>query len=105
MTGRILLVEADVVLGAVLSEVLRHNGYEVSVVSTLIEGEINRFQSLSAVVLDIDTTPAEHELGWLNRFQPYDESLPVVLIGLQVPQHAELYDPSGSVLGAEAVSQ
>lgn len=86
MTGRILLVEADVVLGAVLAEVLRNHGYEVSVVTTLIKGEIDRFQSLSAVILDIDTTSAEHELSWLNMFEPYDESLPIVLIGLQVPQ-------------------
>lgn len=92
VTGRILLVEADVVLGAVLAEVLRHNGYEVSVMHTLIKGEIDRIQSLSAVILDIDTTPTENVLAWLNRFQPHDESLPLVLIGLQVPQ--ELRDRS-----------
>lgn len=87
MTGRILLVEADVVLGAVLAEVLQHNGYEVSVVNTLIKGKIDPIPSMSAVILDIDTTPAEKELAWLNnRFQPYDESLPIVLIGLQLPR-------------------
>jgi DNA-binding NtrC family response regulator len=86
VTGRILLVEADVVLGAVLAEVLRHNGYEVSVVTTLIEGEINRFQSPGAVILDIDTTPVESELAWLDALWPYDESLPIVLMGLQVSQ-------------------
>jgi FixJ family two-component response regulator len=58
----------------------------VSVLSTLIEEEIDRFQSLGTVILDIDTTPAEKELCWLNRFQTYDKSLPLVLIGLQVPQ-------------------
>lgn len=87
MTGRILLVEADVVLGAVLAEVLQHNGYDVSVVNTLIKGKIDPIPSMSAVILDIDTTPAEKELAWLNnRFQPYDESLPIVLIGLQAPR-------------------
>lgn len=84
MTGRILLVEADVVLGAVLAEVLRNNGYEVSVVTTL-EREIDRVQSLNAMILDIDTTPTEDVLAWLDRLEPYDESLPIVLIGLQVP--------------------
>ncbi len=55
MNGRILLVEADAVLGAVLAEVLRHSGYEVIVVKTL-QGKVERFDSLSAVILDIDTT-------------------------------------------------
>lgn len=85
MTGRILLVEADVVLGAVLAEVLRHNGYEVIVVRTL-QGKGERIDSVSAVILDIDTTSAEKELAWLDALQPYDESLPIVLMGMQVPQ-------------------
>ncbi len=38
VTGRILLVEADAVLGAVLAEVLRHNEYQVIVVKTLMKG-------------------------------------------------------------------
>ena len=86
MTGRILLVEADVVLGAVLAEVLRHNGYEVIVVKTLIKGEIDRIHSMNAVILDIDTTTAEKELAWLDALWPYRESLPIVLMGLQVSQ-------------------
>lgn len=85
MTERILLVEADVVLGAVLVEVLRHSGYEVIFVRTL-RGKVEGFDSLSAVILDIDTTSAEKELAWLDALQPYDESLPIVLIGLEVPQ-------------------
>ncbi|TKS59626.1 MAG: hypothetical protein EWM73_03283 [Nitrospira sp.] len=85
MNGRILLVEADVVLGAVLAEVLRHSGYEVIFVRTL-QGKGDRFDSLSAVILDIDTTSPEKELVWLDGLQAYDESLPIVLMGLQVPQ-------------------
>ena len=85
MTGRILLVEADVVLGAVLVEVLRHSGYEVIVVRTL-QGKGERIDSVSAVILDIDTTSAEKELAWLDSLRSYDESLPIVLIGLQVSQ-------------------
>ena len=85
MTGRILLVEADAVLGAVLTEVLRHSGYEVIFVKTL-QGDVEWFDSLSAVILDIDTTSAEKELAWLDVLQPYDESLPIVLMGLQAPQ-------------------
>lgn len=86
MTGRILLVEADVVLGAVLAEVLRLNGYEVFVVKTLMKGEIDRIHSMNAVILDIDTTTAEKELAWLDALWPYDESLPIVFMGLQVSQ-------------------
>ena len=84
MTGWILLVEADAVLGAVLSEVLRHNGYEVILVRTLINVDIKH---IDAVILDIDTTSAEKELGWLDERQHNDdESLPIVLMGLQSPQ-------------------
>jgi DNA-binding response OmpR family regulator len=86
VTGRILLVEADVVLGAVLAEVLRLNGYEVIVVKTLMKGEIDRIHSMNAVILDIDTTTAEKELAWLDALWPYDESLPIVFMGLQVSQ-------------------
>ena len=85
MTGQILLVEADVVLGAVLAEVLRHSGYEVIFLRTL-QGKVERIDSVSAVILDIDTTSPEKELVWLGMFQPYDESLAIVLMGLEVPQ-------------------
>src|SRR5438874_11765312 len=85
-TGRILLVEADVVLGSVLAEVLRHHGYEVIVVKSVIRGEIDRMHSLNAVILDTDTTPAQKELAWLDALWPYSESLPIVLMGLQVSQ-------------------
>ena len=87
MTGWILLVEADAVLGAVLSEVLRHSGYEVILVRTLMNVDIEHIDSVNAVILDIDTTSAEKELGWLDRWHHYDdESLPIVLMGLQPPQ-------------------
>ena len=85
VNGRILLVEADYVLGAVLAEVLRHSGYEVIFVRTL-QGKVERFDSLSAVILDIDTTFPEKELVWLGMLQPYDESIAIVLMGLEVPQ-------------------
>lgn len=85
MTGRILLVEANVVLGDVVEEVLRHGGYEVIFVRTLL-GEVERLDSLSAVILDIDTTSPEKELVWLGVLQPYDELLPIVLMGLHVTQ-------------------
>jgi CheY-like chemotaxis protein len=85
VTGRILLVEANVVLGEVVEEVLRHGGYEVIFVRTLL-GEVERLDSLSAVILDIDTTSPEKELVWLGVLQPYDELLPIVLMGLHVTQ-------------------
>jgi len=85
MTGRILLVESDVVLAAVLEEVLRQSGYEVVIVRTL-KDERRNIGSARAVILDIDTTFAEKELAWLDRFQPSDESLPVILLGLLVSQ-------------------
>ena len=85
MTGRIILVESDVVLGAVLKEVLVHSGYEVNIVRTL-KDEVGNIHSASAVILDIDTTSAEKELAWLDSHQPYGESLPIVVLGLQVPQ-------------------
>ena len=44
MTGRILLVEADVVLGAVLAEVLRHSGYEVICRENAYEGKVERIR-------------------------------------------------------------
>ena len=84
MTGRILLVEADVVLGAVLAEVLEYSGYEVIVVKTLIKGDIDSIHSVSSVILDVDTTSPEKELAWLDALRPYEESLPILLMGLQV---------------------
>ena len=74
------------VLGAVLAEVLRHNGYEVIVVKTLMKGEIDRMHYMNAVILDIDTTTAEKELAWLDALWPYSESLPIIFMGLQVSQ-------------------
>jgi len=89
VTGRILLVEADVALGAVLGEVLRHSGYEVNCLRTL-QGKVEGIDSVSAVILDddnnIDTTSAEKELGWLDALQLYDEWLPIIVMGLQAPQ-------------------
>jgi len=85
VNGRILLVEADVVLGAVLAEVLLHSRYEVIFVRTL-QGKVEGFDSVSAVILDIDTTSPEEELVWLGMLQPYDESMGIVLMGLEVPQ-------------------
>jgi DNA-binding NtrC family response regulator len=85
VTGRILLVEADVALGAVLKEVLGHSGYQVSIVNTL-KGARGDVHSARAVILDIDTTSAEKELAWLNALQPYGESLPIILLGLQASQ-------------------
>ena len=85
MIGRILLVEPDVVLAAVLEEVLGQSGYEVVIVSTL-KDERRNIRSARAVILDIDTTSAEKELAWLDEFQPSDESLPIILLGLQVAQ-------------------
>jgi DNA-binding response OmpR family regulator len=82
MTGRILLVEADVVLGAVLGEVLRHSGYEVIFVRTL-KGEVERIHSVNAVILDIDTISPEKELARLDLLLASVESLPIVLMGLQ----------------------
>jgi DNA-binding response OmpR family regulator len=99
VTGLILLVEADAGLGAVLSEVLRHNGYEVILVRTLMNVDVERIDSVNAVILDIDTTSAEKELAWLDALHPYDESLPIVLMGLQDPQ--ELRHRLGDHLGLQ----
>ena len=85
MIGRILLVESDVVLADVLEEVLGQSGYEVVIVRTL-KDERRNIRSARAVILDIDTTLAEKELAWLDEFQPSDESLPIILLGLQVSQ-------------------
>jgi len=85
VNGRILLVEDDGVMGAVLAEVLRHSGYEVIFLRTL-QGRVERIDSVSAVILDIDTTSPDKELVWLGMLQPYDESLTIVLMGLEVPQ-------------------
>jgi DNA-binding response OmpR family regulator len=86
VTGLILLVEADAGLGTVLSEVLQHNGYEVILVGTLMNADVERIDSVNAVILDHDTTAAEKELAWLDALQSCDESLPIVLMGLQAPQ-------------------
>jgi DNA-binding response OmpR family regulator len=85
MAGRILLVEPDVVLGAVLGEVLRQSGYEVIFVRTL-EGQAERIHSVSAVILDLDTVFAERELAWLDLLRSSFESLPIVLLGLYSPE-------------------
>ncbi len=78
MREQVVVVEAYVVLGAVLAEVLRHNGYEVRFVRTLI-GEVEHMESVSAVILDIDTTSAERELDWLSLSEPCCDSPPIVL--------------------------
>jgi len=101
VNGRILLVEADVVLGAVLAEVLRHSGYEVIFVRTL-QGKVERFDSLSAVILDIDTTSPEKELVWLGMLQPSYESMAIVLMGLEVRQ--ELFHRLRSHLGPQQIN-
>ena len=82
MAGRILLVEADVVLGAVLGEVLRRNGYAV-MFETSLKNAAAHIHSASAVILDVDTLSAEKELALLDLIRPYGDSLPVVLMGLQ----------------------
>ncbi|MDN5942885.1 MAG: hypothetical protein L0H94_13465, partial [Nitrospira sp.] len=85
MREKVIIVEADVVLGAVLAEVLRHNGYEVRFVRTLID-EVEHMESVTAVLLDIDTTSAERELAWLSLLEPGCDSPPIVLLGVQVPE-------------------
>lgn len=85
VTGRILLVESDVVLAAVLEEVLEQSGYEVVTVRTL-KHEGGNIRSVHTVILDLDTTSAEKELAWLDSFQLSDESLPIILLGLRVSQ-------------------
>jgi len=88
MTGQILLVESDVVLSAVIEEVLRHSGYEVIIVGTL-KGELGLIHSASAVILDVDTTTADREFGRLSLLQLLRESLPIVLMGVQVPENLD----------------
>ncbi len=85
MAGRILLIEADVILGAVLEEVLQHSGYEVIVVKTLLS-QVEQIPSAHVVILDMDTTAADKEVAWLDAQKPEDQSLPIVLIGVQAPE-------------------
>ena len=85
MAGRILLVEPDVVLGAVLGEVLRLSGYEVIFVRTLKE-QVEHVHSVSAVILDLDTVSAERELARLDLLHSSFESLPIVMLGLRSPE-------------------
>lgn len=85
MIGRILLIESDVALGAVLKEVLGHSGYEVIIVRTL-KGEVGHIHSASAVILDVDTIAADGELARLSLLQLCCESLPIVLMGVQIPE-------------------
>ncbi len=85
MDGRILLVEADAVLGAVVVEVLHQSGHEVVSVRTL-KGQGDRIPSVSTVILDLDTVSTEKELACLSLLQPSSKSLPIVLIGLQAPE-------------------
>lgn len=82
MAARILLVEADVVLGAVLGEVLRHNGYEVIPVGSLRD-QVADMAPVDAIVLDLDTTSVERELTWLEMLLSSADTLPVVLMGLE----------------------
>jgi DNA-binding response OmpR family regulator len=99
VTGLILLVEADAGLGAVLSEVLRHNGYEVILVRTLMNVDVERIDSVNAVILDIDTTSAEEELAWLDALHSDDKWFPIVLMSLQASQ--ELRHSLGDHLGLQ----
>ena len=85
MRERVLIVEDDVAVGAVVAEVLRHGGYDVTFTRSLTT-EVERIDSASAVILDIDTTIAESELAWLTLRQPCCDALPLVLMGVQVPE-------------------
>jgi DNA-binding NtrC family response regulator len=87
LTGRILLIEADVILGSVLEEILRHNGYQVIFVRTFGDAkhDTELIRRVTAVILDVDTTTGEQELAWLGLFEPPAKFLSVVLIGLDVP--------------------
>ncbi|MGQ0696559.1 MAG: response regulator [Nitrospiraceae bacterium] len=89
MTAPILLVEDNVVLGTVLEEVLRRSGHEVILVGTL-KDEVERVRThpVSAVILDldIDMTSVEKELTRLTLLGSYCKFLPIVLMGVQVPQ-------------------
>jgi len=84
VTGPILLIETDVVLSAVIGEVLRHHGYEVMFLRSLTRGA-EQSPPLSAVVVDIDTLSEEKELALVELLQQYGESLHIVLMGLQIP--------------------
>ena len=88
--GHIVLVEADIVLGAVVAEVLRHSGYKVLFVRTL-KGEIDQVlnYSVSAVILDVDTASLDRELPRLGLLQLYISSLPIVLMGMQTPNNLQ----------------
>ena len=85
VTGRILLVESDAVLGAVVGEVLHHSGHEVISVRTL-QGQSEHIPAGSTVILDLDTVSAETELACLSSLQPSSKPMPIVLIGLEVPE-------------------
>lgn len=85
MTGHIVLVEDDVVLSAVLKEVLSHRGYQVIIVGTL-KGALGLIQTASAVIVDVDTTAADIELSRLSLLQGRRTSLPIVLLGVQIPE-------------------
>jgi DNA-binding response OmpR family regulator len=85
MTGRILVIESDVVLGAVVGEVLHHSGHEVISVRTL-KGQGEHIASVSTVILDLDTVSAEKELACLGSLQISSKPMPIVLIGLDAPE-------------------
>jgi DNA-binding response OmpR family regulator len=85
VVGRILLVEPDDVLSAVLKEVLGHRGYEVIIVRTL-KGEVVHIHSVSAVILDVDTMAADRELARLSLLQLSHESLPIILMSVKKPE-------------------
>lgn len=88
MIGKIILIESDVELSAVLEEVLRHSGYTVMIVGTS-KGELGLIHSASAVILDVDTTAADKELARLSLLQLRRETLPIVLMGVQVPENLD----------------
>src|SRR5215831_8296759 len=91
MVGRILLVEPDIVLGAVLGEVLSRNEYTVTSVSSLSEG-VEHMHSVDTVILDVDTlsVEVEKELALLDALRPNGDSPPMVLMGLQVSDSLHL---------------
>ena len=73
-------------MGAVVAEVLRHNGYEVTFVRTLTD-KVERIDSVSAVILDIDTTLQKTANSHGSACSaPCCDSPPIVLMGVQVPE-------------------
>jgi PAS domain S-box-containing protein len=95
-SGRVLLIEDDEKLSAVVSEMVRLNGYDVRNASTISEAEkiLQEEEHPDAIILDL-TLPDGNGLELMHRIrtEPSTQGIPIVILTGIEPQLDEYAEP------------